>query len=414
VVNQISSEPEQRRSASARPRATTKTPASNFLDTRVTGAWPDAPRIRADSPERFLNRELSWLGFNHRVLSEADDPRHPLLERLRFLAISGSNLDEFYAVRLAGLRQLETEGVTRRSIDGLSPSEQLIKIDRACRDLMDEQELRWRALRAEMESEGVSLVGLESLSQEDRKWLSELFLRDVFPVLSPLAIDPAHPFPFIPNKSLTMALQLGKRSGSHSIDALMIIPSQLERFTRLPEAEDADRVRFVALEDMITLCLDRIFPGYDVLGSGLFRVLRDSDLEIEEEAEDLVREFEIALKRRRRGDVVRLKMNARTPPFLRDWIIRELQVDEHQVMEVDEIIGVADLSQLIVDDFPHLRWTPNITRSPERLAEFNNDCFAAIRHKDILLHHPYETFDVVIDFLEQAARDPNVLAIKQT
>ena len=386
---------------------------ADFLNTPHSGAWPDAPQIAPDAPERFLNRELSWLGFNQRVLREADDTRHPLMERLRFVAISGSNLDEFYTVRVAGLRELVNAGVTKTSIDGLTPAEQLARIDEACRELMQAQHDSWREIRRMLADEGIHLVDPGSLDEADREWLDTTFMKAVFPVLSPIAIDPAHPFPFVPSKSIAMALQLRQRGGEDQIDALMIIPAQIDRFTRLPEAEGADRIRFITLEDMILLSLDRLFPGYEVIGSGIFRVLRDSDMEIEEEAEDLVREFETALKRRRRGEVIRLKLSADTPQSLRRWIFSELGVGPAEVVEVDGLVGVSDLSQLSVDR-PALSWKSFTPRRPERLTDFGNDCFAAIRHKDFLLHHPYETFDVVVEFLRQAARDPNVLAIKQT
>jgi len=389
---------------------------ADFLNTRA--GTPAPLDFSMESPDRFINRELSWLSFNDRVLREADDRRHPLLERLRFVAISGSNLDEFYTVRVAGLRELVNAGVTRTSVDGLTPAQQLDRINADCNALMQGQQKRWSGLRREMEAEGIVLVSKGDLTADDRAWLDEKFMDDVFPVLSPLAIDPAHPFPFVPSKALSLALQLVQRGGDAEIDALLIVPPQIARFTRLPEpkTDDGERgpIRFVALEDMIALSLDRIFPGYDVLGSGLFRVLRDSDMEIEEEAEDLVREFETALKRRRRGEVIRLKMGSDTPETLRDWICRELNVQDSEVTYADGVVGVSDLDQMIVDDLPHLRWRNYTPRAPERLADFDNDCFAAIRHKDFLLHHPYETFDVVVEYLRQAARDPNVLAIKQT
>jgi len=389
---------------------------ADFLNTR-----PGPPAdldFTMERPDRFINRELSWLAFNDRVLREADDRRHPLLERLRFVAISGSNLDEFYTVRAAGLRELVNAGVTRTSADGLTPAQQLEQINATCQTLMQEQQTRWFTLREEMEGQGIVLVSKDDLTADEREWLDAKFMDDVFPVLSPLAIDPAHPFPFVPSKALSLALQLVQRGGDAEIDALLIVPPQIARFTRLPEGREATGgatgIRFVALEDMIALSLDRIFPGYDVLGSGLFRVLRDSDMEIEEEAEDLVREFETALKRRRRGEVIRLKMGSDTPDTLRDWISRELGVRDSEVTYVDGVVGVADLEQLIVDDYPDLRWRSYTPRRPERLGDFGNDCFAAIKHKDFLLHHPYETFDVVVEYLRQAARDPNVLAIKQT
>ena len=387
---------------------------ADFLNTKPMAPAAGTPQIAIDDTERFINRELSWLSFNQRVVEEAGNPRHPLLERLRFVAISGSNLDEFYTVRVAGLRELASAGVTKPSVDGLTPADQLKAIDRDCRILMDAGQKRWEDLRPQLAEQGISLVDPKLLSVEDRNWLDNKFMSGVFPVLSPLAIDPAHPFPFVPSKSLAMALHLRRRGHDSELSALTIIPSQIDRFTRLPEPEGSTQVRFVALEDMISLFLDRIFPGYEVVGKGLFRVLRDSDIEIEEEAEDLVREFETALKRRRRGEVIRLKVSADTPVALRKWIGRELRVGPDDIVEVTGIVGVADLDKLIVDDKPQLRWSPYTPRQPERLKDFDNDIFAAIRNKDFLLHHPYETFDSVVQFLRQAARDPNVLAIKQT
>ncbi len=389
--------------------------SADFLNTKVKPPAADAPRIAMDDVERFINRELSWLSFNRRVVDEASNPRHPLLERLRFVAISGNNLDEFYTVRVAGLRELASAGVTKPSIDGRTPAEQLRAIDIDCRSLMETAQQCWEDLRPMLEEEGIALVDPRMLSVEDRAWLDEAFMSGVFPVLSPLAIDPAHPFPFVPSKSLAMALHLRRKGDdAEDLSALTIIPSQIDRFTRLPEPEGSNRVRFVALEDMIGLFLDRIFPGYEVIGKGVFRVLRDSDIEIEEEAEDLVREFETALKRRRRGEVIRLKVSTDTPPALSAWIGRELGVGPEDIVSVSGMVGVADLEKMIVEDKPHLRWKPYTPRQPERLKDFNNDIFAAIRSKEILLHHPYETFDSVVQFLRQAARDPDVLAIKQT
>ena len=387
---------------------------ADFLNTKPMPAPAGTSSVSMDDTARFLNRERSWLSFNQRVVEESGNLRHPLLERLRFVAISGSNLDEFYTVRVAGLRELASAGVSKPSIDGLTPAEQLRAIDRDCRKLMIAEQESWAALRPALAEEGISLVEPTSLTVEDRAWLDDAFMSGVFPVLSPLAIDPAHPFPFVPSKSLAMALHLRRSGHDEELFALTIIPSQIERFTRLPESEDSTAVRFVALEDMIGLFLDRIFPGYEVVGKGLFQVLRDSDIEIEEEAEDLVREFETALKRRRRGEVIRLKVSADTPPALREWIGRELGVGPAEIVDVTGIVGVADLDQLIVGDTPHLRWKPYTPRQPERLKDYDGDIFAAIRSKDFLLHHPYETFDAVVQFLRQAARDPDVLAIKQT
>ena len=372
-----------------------------------------APEIAPDSPDRFLNRELSWLAFNERVLEESGNPRHPLLERLRFLAISGSNLDEFYTVRVSGLRALVRSGVAQRSEDGLTPPQQLERIDARCRELMARQMDRWAQLRAEMAAAGIMLVEPDDLTDEDKAWLEEKYLADVFLVLTPLAIDPAHPFPFIPNKGFALAVQLEREDGRHCMDALTLLPQTLDRFMRLPERQPG-QARFFALEHLVALFLDRIFPGYRVTGQGGFRILRDSDMEIEEEAEDLVSMFETALKRRRRGEVIRMKIDSATPEGLRRRLAAHLHVSNDEVIVVDGVIGVSDLTQLIVDERPDLRWESFTPRMPERIKDHDGDIFAAIRQKDILLHHPYETFDVVVEFVRQAARDPDVVAIKQT
>ncbi len=363
-------------------------------------------------PDRFFNRELSWLAFNRRVLEEAENPQVPLLERLRFLSISATNLDEFYTVRVAGLRELAREGNTTPAADGLSPAEQLVLINEDARALMDQQQTVWTALRAEMERTGITLLGREGLSDDDRAFVRAHFLSNVFPVLSPLAIDPAHPFPFIPNGGFCLALQLEQRGGGRPLQALLPVPQQIDRFVALPDRDEASR--FLPLEELLMGHLDALFPGYEVAGHCSFRVLRDSDLELEDEAEDLVREFEVALKRRRRGEVVRLKITADAPEALRALIMRELRVARDEVMEVSGLLGMTDLKELVLEQRRDLLWPSFTPRVPERVQDHDGDLFGAIAQKDMLLHHPYETFDMVVRFLEQAARDPDVLAIKQT
>ncbi|MEF3046958.1 RNA degradosome polyphosphate kinase [Pseudotabrizicola sp. L79] len=361
---------------------------------------------------RFFNREMSWLAFNWRVLDESSNPNIPLLERLRFLSISATNLDEFFTVRVAGLRALARSGNATLSDDGCSPVEQLALIQADARKLMHKQQTVLNQLKREMEAEGISIVTRSKLTARDLKHLAEHFLHKVFPVLSPLAIDPAHPFPFIPNTGFSLALELERLSDHRSLKALLPIPQQIARFVPLPAKEGENR--FLPLEELLLLHLNMLFPGYTDRGHCAFRVLRDSDLEVEDEAEDLVREFEVALKRRRRGQVIRLKMTAGAPDDLRALIMEELGVTEAEVVEVKGLVGIADLKELVLPSRPDLLW-PNFTpRVPERVQDNDGDLFAAIKQKDILLHHPYETFDLVIRFLEQAARDPNVLAIKQT
>jgi len=374
---------------------------------------PVAPEaIDTGGPGRFFNRELSWLGFNWRVLEEAQNPRVPLLERLRFLSISATNLDEFYNVRVAGLRELAKAGNTTPAADGLTPAEQLVLINDNARRLLQSQQQAFETLRTEMEGERISILTHEMLDETDRTYLAETFLHRVFPVLSPLAIDPAHPFPFIPNLGYSLALQLERKSDKRPLQALLPIPQQIDRFVALPAPEGAHR--FLPLEELLLLHLDSLFPGYRYKGHCAFRVLRDSDLEVEEEAEDLVREFEVALKRRRRGEVVRMKITSGAPEALREVIMQELHVIPDEVVEVEGMIGLADLKELVLDTRPDLLWPPFTPRVPERVQDFGGDMFAALRQKDMLLHHPYETFDMVVRFLQQAARDPDVLAIKQT
>jgi polyphosphate kinase len=363
-------------------------------------------------PRRFFNRELSWLAFNWRVLDEASNPAVPLLERLRFLSISATNLDEFYTVRVAGLRALVRANNATPSEDGRSPAQQLSLINADARKLMQRQQITFKKLRREMEVQGIILCTREALNGNDLKFLEDHFLHKVFPVLSPLAIDPAHPFPFIPNTGFSLALELERESDHRTLNALLPIPQQIARFVPLP-GKDGEH-RFLPLEELLLLHLDMLFPGYTDRGHCLFRVLRDSDLEVEDEAEDLVREFETALKRRRRGEVIRMKISAGAPAELRALVTEELGVTGDEVVEARGLLGIADLKELVLSARKDLLWPPFTPRVPERVQDNEGDMFAAIKQKDILLHHPYETFDLVIRFLEQAARDPNVLAIKQT
>ncbi len=375
--------------------------------------FPEAQVVDGDmnGPSRFFNRELSWLGFNWRVLEEAENPRVPLLERVRFLSISATNLDEFYTVRVAGLRELAHNGNTAPSMDGLTAEEQLALIDENTRSLLARQQKVFTDLHAEMMRENISILKREDLSYEDRAHLKDVFFRQVFPVLSPLAIDPAHPFPFLPNEGFALALELERRKDKRALRALLPVPAQIDRYIACP-SEDGHR--FLPLEELLMDNLDGLFPGYKVKGSCAFRILRDSDLEVEDEAEDLVREFEVALKRRRRGEVVSMRVSAGAPKGLRSLIMGELHVSEDEVVEINGVIGMADIKELVLDARPDLLWPPFAPRVPERVQDHDGDMFAAICKKDMLLHHPYETFDMVVRFLKQAARDPDVVAIKQT
>ena len=369
----------------------------------------ELPPTETAGPSRFFNRELSWLAFNWRVLDESRNARVPLLERLRFLSISATNLDEFYTVRVAGLRQLARAGNVLASDDGLRPSEQLPLINDNARRLMGMQQSVWNKLKREMEGAGITLLTRGKLTKRDESYLADYFLNQVFPVLSPLAIDPAHPFPFIPNTGFCLAMELERATDNRRMQALLPIPQQIRRFVALPGS-----TRFLPMEELLLLHLGSLFPGYRDTGHCTFRVLRDSDLEVEDEAEDLVREFETALKRRRRGEVIRMKITAGAPEGLRALIMEELGVSPDEVVEVRGMVGMADLKELVLDSRRDLQWPAFTPRVPERVQDHDGDMFAAIRQKDMLLHHPYETFDMVIRFLTQAASDPNVLAIKQT
>ncbi len=368
-----------------------------------------------EGPDRFYNRELSWLQFNRRVLEEAGNQQHPLLERLRFLSIAAANLDEFYMVRAAGVYGQIRAGVTTLSQDGMTPMQQLAAINKFATALVADEQTTWRTIRGELGDAGLHVLQPGDLAASEVAWLEKLFLTHIFPILTPIAADPAHPFPFIPNRAMTLAVEMVRPADGKAMNGLIPIPGQLERFVRLRSEPDRPKdVRFIALENVIGMFLTELFSGFEVKGKGTFRVLRDSDIEFQEEAEDLVRSYESQLKRRRRGNVIRLEIDSRMPEKLRKFVIGELEVRDESIFVKEGILAVADTSQLIVTDRPELLFKPFTIRFPERIREFSGDCFAAVRNKDIVVHHPYESFDVVVQYLRQAVADPNVMAIKWT
>jgi len=381
-----------------------------MMEDRTHVAEADPIQSIANAEARYFNRELSWLNFNQRVLEEASNTAHPLLERLRFLSISGNNLDEFFMVRVAGLKGQQLEGVELRSVDGLTPAQQLDAIDASTDALMANQQGVWHELLPQMKRAGIDVIGSQAVDARTTQWMRQHFLEQIFPIITPQALDPAHPFPFIPNKGLCLFFDLVRESDKEVVQELVILPATLPRFIRLP----GKTARYIAIEALVRRFTDLLFPGFIVRESGLFRVLRDSDIEIEEEAEDLVRYYRSAIKQRRRGRIIRVEIERGVAEPVEEMLQTMMEGHDTMTVDIDGFVGIADLDALVQEDRPDLKFTAFAPRFPERIREYNGDCFAAIRAKDIVVHHPYESFDVVIAFLKQAAADPDVVAIKQT
>jgi polyphosphate kinase len=370
---------------------------------------PELPD-RLSPEERYFNRELSWLAFNERVLAEASNPAYPLLERLRFLSISGSNLDEFMMIRVAGLAGQVRSGVGNVSIDGKTPSQQLAAINAKVRELEVSQQAILHELRPLLAAQGIHFAGFERLDAATGRWLRDYFLDHVMPVITPQAIDPAHPFPFVSNKGIGVLFSLARHADDSRLLEMVLIPSAIPRFVRIPGEE----AMFVAVEQLVCRFAELLFPGFRVEGDGVFRVLRDSDIEIEEEAEDLVRFFRTAIQQRRRGRVIMLELDEEFDPEAEQLLRDQLGLEQAIVTTTGGLLGIGALAEIVGEDRPDLKFAPYTPRYPERVLEHDGDCFAAIREKDIVIHHPYESFEVVVDFLRQAAADPAVISIKQT
>jgi len=377
----------------------------------MSSAAPETVDADRFSPaERYFNRELSWLSFNERVLAEARNPAYPLLERLRFLSISGSNLDEFMMIRVSGLAGQVRSGVGRMSIDGKTPSQQLAEINRKVRQLERGQQAALTELRSLLAGQGIHLGDYARIDAAADAWLRQYFLDHILPVITPQAIDPAHPFPFVSNLGIGALFDLTRVADGSRLVEMVLIPSAIPRFVRIPAKEPI----WVAVERVVTRYASLLFPGFRVEGDGVFRVLRDSDIEIEEEAEDLVRYFRSAIQRRRRGKVIMLELDETFEPGAEQLLREQLGLEQAFVTKTLGMLGMAGLAEVVGEDRPDLKFAPYTPRYPERILEHDGDCFAAIRSKDIVIHHPYESFEVVVDFIRQAAADPAVVSIKQT
>ncbi|MEE4200393.1 RNA degradosome polyphosphate kinase [Erythrobacter sp.] len=379
-------------------------------------APPSVPAVPvAPESEAYFNRELSWLAFNERVLAEACNEQYPLLERLRFLSISGSNLDEFMMIRVAGLVGQAQRGIDKPALDGRSPTQQLTAIREKLAHLSERQQGIWRDLRRALAQSDIHIADEQRVEPAAHDWLEAFFLEEILPIITPQALDPAHPFPFVHNEGMGLLFTLTRDADSEQIVEMILIPTALRRFVRVPgDIAGAGEAVYISIASLIQRYAKKLFPGFTIQGDGLFRVLRDSDIEIEEEAEDLVRTFRSAIQRRRRGQVIQLELEEDFDPKAETILLEQLGVHEAAVIKTDGMIGIDGLAEIVEEDRPDLKFDAYSPRYPERIREHDGDAFSAIREKDIVIHHPYESFEVVVDFIRQAAADPDVVAIKQT
>ncbi|MEP4783999.1 MAG: RNA degradosome polyphosphate kinase, partial [Erythrobacter sp.] len=312
--------------------------------------------VQSSEEGHYFNRELSWLSFNQRVLDEAMNDRYPLLERLRFLSISGSNLDEFMMIRVAGLVGQVQRGIEKTAIDGRTPAEQLAAIRQELESISESQQNVWRELHHLLAGAGIHIADEQRISADAHNWLKEFFLEEILPVITPQALDPAHPFPFITNGGTGLLFILNRESDAEQIIEMILIPPALPRFVRVPSSHSDEDAIYISIASLITRYADQLFPGFTIQGDGLFRVLRDSDIEIEEEAEDLVRTFRSAIQRRRRGRVIQLEMEEDFDPVAEQVLLEQIGINEAAVIRTDGMIGIDGLSKVVDEDRPDLKF----------------------------------------------------------
>ena len=357
----------------------------------------------------FFNRELSWISFNKRVLEEAFNENHPVLERVNFLSISGSNLDEFFMVRVSGLKGQIDENIYLPSIDNLLPEESLKKVLLESKKLKEKQNQCWVRILSDLKKNKIEIASFDQISKLDKAWLKNYFTKNVFPLLTPVAVDPAHPFPFVPNLGLCMVLKLQNYKSKKAIKVVIPFAKGLNKFIKIKNTQ-----KFVKTEDLIIKFISDLFSDYKYISYGTFRIIRDSDIEFIDEAEDLVTTFENQLRQRRYGRVTLLEISKNMPKDLKSMIVKTLKVKIDYILQFEHLLDIGSIKEIYRKSSSKLKWRDYKPRFPERISDANDDCFTAIRKKDMIIHHPYESFEVVVKFLRQAAKDKKVLVIKQT